>query len=80
MIRVELYARAECHLCREAKKVLERVRREIPFELNEVDVDSDPALREQYGEQVPVLFVQGEKAFKYRIDERKLRRRLRRLM
>lgn len=80
MIRVELYARAECHLCQEAKKVLERVRREIPFELNEVDVDSDPALREQYGEQVPVLFVQGEKAFKYRIDERKLRRRLRRLM
>lgn len=80
MIRVELYARAGCHLCQEAKKVLERVRREIPFELSEVDVDSDPALREQYGEQVPVLFVQGEKAFKYRIDERKLRRRLRRLM
>lgn len=73
---VELMTRAGCHLCDDAKAVLERVRRELPFELREVDVDGDPALAEAYGLEVPVVLVDGRKHAKYRVDEQALRRRL----
>jgi len=76
--RVVLYGRAECHLCDEMKAVLETVRRELPFELEVVDVDRDPALVDAYGLEVPVLTIAGRKAFKYRVAAEELRRRLRR--
>jgi len=58
------------------KAVIEEVAREYPVELEEVDVDEDPALRERYGMDVPVLLIDGRKAFKYRVDPVSLRRRL----
>jgi glutaredoxin len=74
--RVTLYTRVDCHLCDDAKAVLEDVRRERPFELTTVDVDTDPALVEAYGLEVPVILVNGRKAFKYRVDAQSLRARL----
>ena len=74
--RVTLYTRADCHLCDDAKAVLEDVRRERPFELITVDVDTDPALVAAYGLEVPVVLVDGRKAFKYRVDAPGLRARL----
>lgn len=74
--RVTLYTRVDCHLCDDAKAVLEEVRRERPFELTIVDVDTDPALVEAYGLEVPVIVVDGRKAFKYRVDPRSLLARL----
>ena len=74
--RVTLYTRVDCHLCDDAKAVLEDVRRERPFELTTVDVDTDPALVEAYGLEVPVILVDGRKAFKYRVDAQSLRARL----
>ena len=44
--------------------------------VKEVDVDSDPELVRQFGEQVPVVFIDGKKAFKYRMDERDFLHRL----
>ncbi len=76
--RVVLYGRAECHLCDEMKAIVETVRRHVPFELELVDVDGDPALARAYGLEVPVLTIDGRKAFKYRVDEAALRRRLQR--
>lgn len=73
---VEIYSKADCCLCEEAKAVLERVRRQIPFDLREVDITGDPALYERFREEIPVVFVNGRKAFKYRVDERLLRQRL----
>ncbi len=74
--KVTLYTRVDCHLCDDAKAVLEDVRRERPFELTTVDVDTDPALVEAYGLEVPVILVDGRKAFKYRVDAQSLRARL----
>jgi glutaredoxin len=74
--RVILYTRVHCHLCDDAKAVLEEVRRERPFELTTVDVDTDPALVQAYGLEVPVVVVDGRKAFKYRVDAPSLRARL----
>lgn len=74
--RVEIYTKRDCCLCDEAKEVLARVRTDVPFELAEIDIETDPALMERFRTEIPVIFVGGRKAFKYRIDEQELRRRL----
>jgi glutaredoxin len=76
VIRVELYTRDGCHLCEDAKAVLEKVRGEVPFELREIDIDGDAALVERYGIEIPVIVVDGRKHAKYRVDEAAFRRRL----
>jgi glutaredoxin len=75
---VELYTRAGCHLCEEAKAVIDRVHDVLPFELKVIDVDGDPKLQEQFGLEVPVVFIEGRKHAKYRLDERMFSERLRR--
>jgi glutaredoxin len=71
--KVTLYTRIGCHLCDVAKDVLENVRRERSFDLTTIDVDTDGALVELYGMEVPVIAVNGRKAFKFRVDPAKLR-------
>ena len=74
MHKLVLYSRPGCHLCQEAKATLELVRREIPFDFQEVNVESSTELQAEFGDQIPVLFVDGQKRFKYRMDLKKLRR------
>lgn len=74
--RVEIYTKRDCCLCDEAKEVLARVRNDVPFELAEIDIESDSTLMERFRTEIPVIFVGGRKAFKYRVDEQELRRRL----
>jgi glutaredoxin len=76
MVTVEIYSRPDCCLCDEAKRVLARVRADHPFELREIDLRENPDLEAAYGEQIPVIFVGGFKAFKYRVDETELRSKL----
>ncbi|HZR83188.1 MAG TPA: glutaredoxin family protein [Candidatus Binatia bacterium] len=76
--RVVVLSRAECCLCHEAIAAAEEARRVVPFALEVVDVDGDPQLRDRYGEEVPVVLVDGRKAFKYRVTSAQLVRRLRR--
>lgn len=72
-----LLSKDDCHLCLEAEEVLNRVRGEIPFRLEKVNVNSDEELARDYGSEVPVVLIDGKKVFKYRVDPDKLRRRLR---
>ena len=76
MSTVTLYTRVGCHLCDDAKEVIEEVRRTDAFTLEVVDIDRDPALVALYGLEVPVIAVDGKKAFKYRLTAEALRRRL----
>jgi glutaredoxin len=71
--RVTLYGRAGCHLCDEARTVIERVCAELGESFEEVDVDTDPALRERFDEEVPVTFVDGRQHDFWRVDESRLR-------
>jgi glutaredoxin len=71
-----LYSRKDCCLCDEMKEILHRVAATMPLALKEIDVDSEPGLREKYGDQVPVLFIDGQKAFKYRVTERELKKQI----
>ena len=76
MPRLTLYGRPGCHLCDEARAVVAEVCAERGFELEEVDVSTDPALNAAYGERIPVLAIDGEEAFELHIDAAGLRRRL----
>jgi len=67
--RVALYTRAGCHLCQIAKEHLARARLHENFEFEEVDIDSDPTLRALYNEEVPVISINGKKAFKLHVSE-----------
>ncbi|HXH08181.1 MAG TPA: glutaredoxin family protein [Alphaproteobacteria bacterium] len=76
MYRIMLYTKPECTLCDEAKAVLFALRRELSFEVQEVDITTDPALYEAFHAEIPVGFLDGQKLFKYRIDPTLLRRQL----
>jgi hypothetical protein len=76
MRRVTLYGKPDCCLCDEAKLAIAEVRDTVPFELDEVDVSSDPVLHRRYGERIPVVAVDGEDALELRIEAVALRRLL----
>jgi glutaredoxin len=76
MAFVTLYGKPGCHLCDEAREVVERVRAEHPFELREVDVSLDPGLNREYGERIPVLSLNGEELFDFFVEEAVLVERL----
>jgi hypothetical protein len=58
------------------KNVIHRVAAQTPLALEEVDVDSAPETQEKYGGEVPVLFINGRKAFKYRVTRGELEKKL----
>ena len=78
-IRIEIYSRPGCHLCDEAKEVIDRVGRRVPFNVSVINIDNDPALEKLYGEQIPVVFINGNKAFKYHVDEAELEKKAKKL-
>jgi glutaredoxin len=77
-MKVTLYGKADCCLCDQAKDVLDRVGRRLPFELEVIDIEGDRDLVARFGHEIPVVFVDGRKAFKLRIDETELVRKLQR--
>ena len=74
--QVVVYSRKGCHLCEIVKESLVKLQRRGGFLWREVDVDSDEQLRREYNDQVPVVFIDGRKAFKYHMDEREFLRKL----
>jgi glutaredoxin len=75
-MKVTLYTRAGCHLCDEVKQVIEAVRLRIRFDYEEFDIDTDPQLRLLYNEEVPVILIDGRKAFKFRVTAAELQKKL----
>jgi len=65
-----------CHLCESARRVLESVRLEVPFDLEEVDITGDAELEGRFRERIPVVLVDGQEAFTYFVHPDGLRRRL----
>lgn len=71
--RVTLYGRPGCHLCDDARVVIARVCADLGTSFEEVDIDSDPALLDRFGEEIPVTFVDGRQHDFWRVDEARLR-------
>ena len=76
MRTVVVYAAQGCHLCEAALEVVEKVRRDVPFDLDVVPIDGDPALEARYRELLPVVEIDGERAFTWFVDPTALRERL----
>jgi glutaredoxin len=74
--QVTLYTRKGCCLCDDAKRVLESARKRAGFDLCEIDIDADAALQSAYNNEVPVITINGRKAFKYRVNEPELLKKL----
>jgi hypothetical protein len=76
MALVTLYGKPGCHLCDDARAVVERVSAQRSFDLREVDVTLDPVLFREYGERIPVLSLDGEELFEFHVEEAVLLERL----
>jgi hypothetical protein len=71
--RITLVSKPGSHLCDEARAVITRVAAEVGVDWVEQSIEDDPALREQYWEQIPVTFVDGRQHDYWRVDESRLR-------
>ena len=76
MTRLTLYGKPGCHLCDEARTLVDAARERHAFDLTLVDVSIDPVLHRRYGERIPVLEIDGEEAFELVVDPVELDRRL----
>lgn len=85
---VEVYARKDCSvcdygkgkdcaLCKEAKEIIDRVNTEIPFDFKEVDIEANEDLFRRYKENIPTIFINDKKAFKFKVDEAEFRKKVR---
>ena len=76
MHQVVLYTRDGCSLCVTAKAAILAVRREVDFDFREVDVGWKGELYEEHKHDIPVIEIDGKRAFKHRVDGHELRKRL----
>jgi glutaredoxin len=78
-VQIDIYSRPGCHLCDDAREIIERVQRRFPFSVRIINIEDDPSLEQTYGDQIPVVFINGNKAFKYRVDEAELEQKVKKL-
>jgi glutaredoxin len=76
MTRVTLYTRVGCCLCDEAKRVLAAAHGRAVFDFEEIDIDRHPEWLTLYNEEVPVIAIDGRKAFKYKVSMDEFLKRL----
>ena len=72
--RVILYSRRTCHLCDQARAVIEAERRRTAFEFEEVFIDGSDELERDFGLRVPVVTVDGVEEFEFAVEAGRLRR------
>lgn len=74
--QVIVYSRKGCHLCEIVKDTLAKLEQCGGFTWQDIDVDGDEELRSRFTDEVPVVFIDGRKAFKYRLDEQEFLHRV----
>lgn len=72
-VRVQLVGRPGCHLCDQARAVIQRVCAEYEVDWDEVSILDDPTLADLYWEQIPVTVVDGAVVGVWHVDEARLR-------
>ncbi len=78
MTLVEIYSKKGCSLCKKAMELINKVKIELPFSLKEVDIATSEALFRKYNDEIPTIFINGKKTFKFKIDEIEFKKKLRR--
>ena len=64
---VLIYSRPGCHLCEEAKQAIDGAQCANEYTLEEIDIESDGALLRRYGDDIPVITINGEEAFRHSV-------------
>lgn len=77
MILVELYSKEECHLCDVAHDLLRNLQTHHPFELRQIKLDASHERYDEFKERIPVIFINNQFAFQYRVPEKEFIARLR---
>jgi glutaredoxin len=78
-IRIEIYSRPGCHLCDQARAVIEKFRGKFAMELRTINVETSADLETRYGMDIPVVFMNGQEAFRHRVNPDELERKLKTL-
>ncbi|MFJ5230773.1 glutaredoxin family protein [Kitasatospora sp. NPDC088391] len=73
---VTLIGKPGCHLCEDARATILKVTADLGARFEEKDILQDPALHEQYAEQIPVTLIDGRQHDFWRVDETRLRKAL----
>ena len=68
-----LYSRPGCCLCDDMKAIVAEIQADTAFIVTEIDISAQPELEARFGQDIPVLFINGRKAFKYRVTAGALR-------
>jgi glutaredoxin len=76
MVEVVVYSKPGCCLCDEVKEKLTRLQASYAFDLREVNILEDPEAYQKFKEEIPVIFINGKKAFKYYLDEKQFLKKL----
>jgi len=74
--RITLLSKPGCHLCDDARVVIERVAADTGVGWREVDILSDPELQVAWWDQIPVTLIDGVQHDYWRVDEQRLRQAL----
>ena len=69
-VDITVYSREDCHLCAAALSRIDEVSDEtaVAVDVTELEIDDDPELEAEYGDSVPVVFVEGDREFEYTVD------------
>ena len=69
MITIEILTKEDCSLCDTAKAIVEKVLPDFPAQLKMTDIESDAGLFETYKEKIPVVRINGEESFVYKVHQ-----------
>ena len=75
---VTLYTKPGCHLCEEARQEMIAAGIEDEYTFEEVNIEEDAQIYDRYRFEIPVITIDGHKAFKYRLSAEDFKRRIRR--
>ena len=71
-----MIGKPDCHLCHDAREVVNRVCADLGLAWEEVSILDDPALYDEFWEKIPVVQVDGRTVDFWTVDEERLRRLL----
>jgi glutaredoxin len=73
MVVVTVYSRSGCHLCDAALEKIDNFKSEFKFEVEKILIDGNQELEKKYGEEVPVILINGKPHDFFRIDDERFR-------
>ena len=75
-VQVIIYSRPGCHLCEVAKEAMRAADCAGEYTLDEINIETDSELLKRYGDDIPVITINGAEAFRHRVSAGEFRQRM----